>query len=45
MKVKVIESFPGQKKGIIKILIKHSDLEQSVQLSFDLVFDDQELEE
>lgn len=45
MKEKVIKSFPGQKKGIIKILIKYSDIEESVQLSFDLDFDDQGLEE
>ncbi|WP_197247445.1 hypothetical protein [Cytobacillus firmus] len=33
--------FPGQKKGIIQILIKNTDIEESVQLRFDLDFDDQ----
>ncbi|WP_400245567.1 hypothetical protein AB3U99_03705 [Niallia sp. JL1B1071] len=41
MKEKSINSFPGEKKGIIKILIKNTDKEESVQLRFDLDFDDQ----
>jgi hypothetical protein len=40
MKEKNIKSFPGQEKGIIQILIKNTDLEESVQLRFDLKFDD-----
>ncbi|WP_285846409.1 hypothetical protein [Niallia sp. MER TA 168] len=43
MKEKNIKSFPGQQKGIIQILVKHTDTEEeSVQLRFDLEFDDQE---
>ncbi|CAH2717203.1 hypothetical protein BACCIP111895_04393 [Neobacillus rhizosphaerae] len=40
MKEKNIKSFPGQEKGIIQILIKQKDVEESVQLRFDLEFDD-----
>ena len=43
MKEKLIKPFPGQKKGMIKILIKLSDKEESVQLSFDLDFDEVQL--
>jgi hypothetical protein len=39
MKEKTIKSFPGQEKGIIQILIKHTDTEDSVQLRFDLEFE------
>lgn len=42
MKEKIIKSFPGQERGIIQILIKHADTEESVQLSLDLEFDDLE---
>jgi hypothetical protein len=41
MKEKVIKSFPGQEKGIIQIFIKNSDAVESVQLRFDLKFDEQ----
>lgn len=41
MKENNIKSFPGQEKGIIQILIKHTDAEESVQLRFDLEFDEQ----
>ncbi len=40
MKEKNIKSFPGQEKGTIQILIKQTDTEESVQLRFDLKFDD-----
>lgn len=40
MKEKNIKSFPGQEKGIIQILIKHTDVEESVQLRLDLEFED-----
>ncbi|WML57452.1 hypothetical protein [Neobacillus sp. PS2-9] len=40
MKENNIKSFPGQEKGIIQILIKQTDVEESVQLRFDLEFDD-----
>ncbi|MGD6779975.1 hypothetical protein ACQCT3_11745 [Sutcliffiella horikoshii] len=43
MNKQLINAFPGDKKGIIKILIKHSDLEESVQLSFDLDFNNQDV--
>ncbi len=39
MKEQNIKSFPGQEKGIIQILIKQTDKEESVQLRFDLIFD------
>ncbi|MEH7110218.1 hypothetical protein [Bacillus sp. JJ1764] len=42
MKENNIRYFPGQEKGIIQILVKRSDTEESVQLRFDLEFDDQE---
>lgn len=35
-----IKSFPGKEIGIIQILIKHTDVEESIQLSLDLKFDD-----
>ncbi|MFD0828464.1 hypothetical protein ACT8ZR_22820 [Neobacillus sp. M.A.Huq-85] len=40
MKEKNFKSFPGQEKGIIQILIKQTNVEESVQLRFDLEFDD-----
>jgi hypothetical protein len=40
MKEKNIKSFPGQGRGIIQILIKQTDVEESVQLRLDLEFDD-----
>jgi hypothetical protein len=39
MKEKNIKSFPGQEIGIIQILIKHTDVEESIQLRLDLEFD------
>ncbi|MEF2095138.1 hypothetical protein [Peribacillus sp. NPDC058075] len=36
MKEKEREDFPGQEKGIIKIFIKNSVEEESVQLRFEL---------
>jgi hypothetical protein len=41
MKEKNIKPFPGQEKGIIQILIKHIDTEESVQLKFDFEFEEQ----
>jgi hypothetical protein len=35
-----IKLFPGQEKGIIKIFVKDIDEEESVQLRFDLDFED-----
>lgn len=40
MKEEVIKAFPGQQKGIIKIFVKETDTEESVQLRFDFAFDD-----
>ncbi|MGG0175204.1 MULTISPECIES: hypothetical protein [Bacillaceae] len=40
MKETNIKSFPGQEKGIIKIIIKTTDKEESVQLRLDLKFED-----
>jgi hypothetical protein len=45
MKEQIFKAFPGHKKGVIKILIKHSDIEESVQLSFDWDFNDQEMKD
>ncbi|MGO5010646.1 hypothetical protein ACTQ5K_01995 [Niallia sp. Sow4_A1] len=42
MKEDNIKFFPGQEKGIIKIFVKDTDAEESVQLRFDFVFDDLE---
>lgn len=35
MAKKDVKPFPGEEKGIIQILIKHTDSEESVQLRFD----------
>jgi hypothetical protein len=38
MREKEVKSFPGQEKGVIQVLIKHSDEEESIQLRFDFEF-------
>ncbi|WP_339173779.1 hypothetical protein MKY51_15710 [Solibacillus sp. FSL R5-0691] len=40
MKEKILSPFPGQKIGVIKILIKPSNQNGSVQLKLDLDFKD-----
>ncbi|WP_268938719.1 hypothetical protein [Peribacillus faecalis] len=40
MKKKELKPFPGQQKGMIQILIKHSKKKEAVQLRFDLDFGD-----
>ena len=40
MRGKIDKPFPGQETGVIKILFKNTDTEDSVQLRFDIKFDE-----